>query len=541
MPSALRSLFVSILLNCNPVNSAELWEDFKKQLSEDIRHEYYFLQTHNDNDSNNDDEYYIYNKALIDIEMKLSHHRSLNKHYGLPEPDYYYSSLNDEEKEKEKEELENKELNFELNYNKEKLRQLIDTNVSLFNHEQLSTYQSILASIYDDDDEDEDEDEEDIVETKKNNCHFIDAPGGTGKTFLSNTILATVREKGDIAIAVSTTAISSLLLHGGRTAHSKFQLPLECKPGMVCNISANSPKAEILRLAKVIIWDESPMANRYLFEALDKTCQDIRKCDKQFGGITIVLCGDFFRQIILPVIIRGGRPQIVNSCIKKSYLWNYFKVHKLTISQRIANFTSNNNNYDDALEFYNYLMRIGNGTEQTFNQYGEEDMVRLPNHMVSEARNLEEFFVDKVYPSLDINCSDTNFIMSRAILTPLNEDVDVINTIALQKISGEEEEILKSIDKMEDDDNSCLYPVEFLNSLESNGLPAHNLKLKKRAVIMLLRNLDTASGACNGTRLIVNNISTRVIDATIINCSHANHRFFIPRIPLSPETNILKI
>ena len=58
---------------------------------------------------------------------------------------------------------------------------------------------------------------------------------------------------------------------------------------------------------------------------------------------------------------------------------------------------------------------------------------------------------------------------------------------------------------------------------------------------MLLRNLDTASGACNGTRLIVNNITTRVIDATIINGSHANQRYFIPRIPLSPETNILPI
>ena len=144
-----------------------------------------------------------------------------------------------------------------MNYDKQELRELIHHNVSLFNHEQLSTYQSILASIYDEDVKTID------IDIETNNCHFIDAPGGTGKTFLSNTILATVREKGDIAIAVSTTAIASLLLHGGRTAHSKFQLPLDCKPEMMCNISARSAKAEILRLAKVIIWDESPMANRY--------------------------------------------------------------------------------------------------------------------------------------------------------------------------------------------------------------------------------------------------------------------------------------
>ena len=57
-------------------------------------------------------------------------------------------------------------------------------------------------------------------------------------------------------------------------------------------------------------------------------------------------------------------------------------------------------------------MRIGNGTEPTFNRYGA-DMAQLPNHMVSKARNLEEF-VNNVYPSLDFNCSNTQFIMSRA-------------------------------------------------------------------------------------------------------------------------------
>ena len=63
---------------------------------------------------------------------------------------------------------------------------------------------------------------------------------------------------------------------------------------------------------------------------------------------------------------------------------NYFKLHILTISQRISNFTSNDN---EALEFYNYLMRIGNGTEPTFDKYGV-DMVQLPDHMVSKAMNL---------------------------------------------------------------------------------------------------------------------------------------------------------
>jgi len=158
---------------------------FKEQLSEDIRYEY--LQTHH-NDININNEYIYNNEVLIDIESKLSHYGLLNKDYGLPEPDY--SSLNDEAKKA----LLNKELSFEMNYDKQELRNLIERNVSLFNHEQLSTYQTILESIYHEDVEmiDNDKKNEDI---EAKNCHFIDAPGGTGKTFLSNTILGTVRAK----------------------------------------------------------------------------------------------------------------------------------------------------------------------------------------------------------------------------------------------------------------------------------------------------------------------------------------------------------
>ncbi len=46
---------------------------------------------------------------------------------------------------------------------------------------------------------------------------FIDGPGGTGKTFLYDTLLAYVRGNGDIALAVASSGIAALLLEGGRT------------------------------------------------------------------------------------------------------------------------------------------------------------------------------------------------------------------------------------------------------------------------------------------------------------------------------------
>jgi ATP-dependent DNA helicase PIF1 len=48
-----------------------------------------------------------------------------------------------------------------------------------------------------------------------------------------------------------------------------------------------------------------------------------------------------------------------------------------------------------------------------------------------------------------------------------------------------------------------LYPVEFLNILQFNGITNHELELKVSVLILLLRNLNQSIGLCNGMRLIV--------------------------------------
>ena len=50
--------------------------------------------------------------------------------------------------------------------------------------------------------------------------------GGTGKTFLLNTILSYVRQSGEIALATASSGIAATLLKLGRTAHSRFRLPI---------------------------------------------------------------------------------------------------------------------------------------------------------------------------------------------------------------------------------------------------------------------------------------------------------------------------
>ena len=80
--------------------------------------------------------------------------------------------------------------------------------------------------------------------------YFLDAPGGTGKTFLINVLLAKVRYDKKIARAVASSGIAVTLLEGGQTTHSTFKLPLKiCTDDVssICNISKKSIAGKLMK------------------------------------------------------------------------------------------------------------------------------------------------------------------------------------------------------------------------------------------------------------------------------------------------------
>ncbi|KAL2963081.1 hypothetical protein AAZX31_17G181200, partial [Glycine max] len=118
---------------------------------------------------------------------------------------------------------------------------------------------------------------------------------------------------------VASSGITSLLLSEGRTAHSIFAIPVLTLQNSTCNVLQGSELAELLKLTKLIIWDEAPMAHKFCFEALDKSLRDIMNSsnngDFPFDGKFVVFGGDFRK--ILPIIPRGTRSDIVNATINQ--------------------------------------------------------------------------------------------------------------------------------------------------------------------------------------------------------------------------------
>jgi hypothetical protein len=296
-----------------------------------------------------------------------------------------------------------------------------------------------------------------------------------------------------IAIAVASSGIAATLLLGGRTFHSRFKAPVNnLGPLSTCNISNESGLAQLLRMAKVIVWDEAPMAHRHLLEALDRTLRDIMDCDEPFGGKVIVLSGDF-RQT-LPIVKRGSRAQVVGASIKRSVLWEHFEIFEFTVNMRLRR--------DDARgqEYSDWLIRIGNGTMETV-----QDEIELDQRQCLDSGNVEAL-IEWIYPNLAVNSASHEWMSSRAILAPTNAHVGDLNDTVLDAFPGSHFICLSADGLTPGEVSSMNIQIEFLNTLQPAGMPPHCLKLKKGMPIMLLRNMDPKGGLCNGTRLIVDSV-----------------------------------
>ena len=133
---------------------------------------------------------------------------------------------------------------------------------------------------------------------------FLNAPGGCEKAFLIDTLLAAVQGMGKIATVAASSGITTELLEGGRTAHSRFKIPIPISENSVCSISLQSQDAKLLQMTSLIVWDEVMMSSVYHVDCVDRSLRAFLKKDKPFGGITAVFGGD--PRQILPVVHHGN-------------------------------------------------------------------------------------------------------------------------------------------------------------------------------------------------------------------------------------------
>ena len=511
MPTVLRELFVTIILFCMPSNPKELFEKHFLEWAEDF-------QANEQKKGTTLTERQIRTLVLLDIKKRLQAWDRDLKIISLKDPT----------------EEDLKEVSFsradenpvliqeELDFNVDELRKLVDSRRENFTDSQREVFNTVLSAVH----------QEEQV------CVFIDARGGTGKTFILNAILAAVRiiNGGTISLSVGATGIAANLLHLGRTFHSRFKAPLTITSESVCNIDNQSTLAQLIRMSKIIVWDEAPMSHRFQMEALDRTLRDLMNNDSPFGGKILVLSGDF-RQC-LPVLPHASRAEVVDAALNRSTLWQFFKVMHLSENMRVKL-----SNCSDSEAFDNFTLTIGDGSIETFE---DTDLIEIPSPMCMEIKpnspkNPESEkqaivkLADHVYANLRENFSKKGWLDGRAILAPTNKQVDKINDLIADNFPGIPV-VLTSSDELCNPDDFQRFNTEYLNSLSPSGLPIHRLFIKKGMPLMLMRNLNPKMGLCNGTRLIFQKVhKNHLLECTIVGGEHNNRTVLIPRITLRPK------
>ena len=353
--------------------------------------------------------------VLLDLEMRLASFDKRLPDFGLPTPTA--EEINQVEHVTSTQPAVIRE---ELDYDYEDLLRTVEACIPTLTPEQLKVYEEIM----------------DAVKNDKALCVFLAARGGCGKTYLLNLILAAVRSLepgGCVALAMATTGIAATLLQLGRTFHSRMKAPLDPDESSTLSISAQSPLAQLIRMAKLFLIDEATMLNKALLEAMDRTLRDIlMQPDLPFGGKIVILAGDFKQ--CLPVIPGASRAGIVKQAVNKSYLWQHFQILELTRNMRV------HASGDPDLEaFDKWGVDIGNGVESS---------IKIPINMIStritpnskenpttELKGMEQF-CDKIFPNLSVNIEEPNWIDGRAILAPTNKEVQMLNEMLSSKLPG---------------------------------------------------------------------------------------------------------
>nr|GEZ58632.1 DNA helicase [Tanacetum cinerariifolium] len=387
--------------------------------------------------------------------------------------------------------LENRMLMEERNYNREELMLERCNSVPKLNSDQRRIYDMVIRA----------------DSTNEQELIFVYGHGGTGKTFLWKTIISTLRSEGKIVLAVASSGIASLLLPSGRTAHSRFKLPLE-------------------------LTEESLSLDRSLRDMLDAP-------HSLFGGKSVLLGGDF-RQT-LPVKKGASKMEVIASYISESNLWPHFKVFMLKENMRFSRPDINANEQSLVSSFASWLLDIGDGNIGKADEQDPENSnwISIPSeYCLPSGENGLSSLIDFIYDQNTLQTPSAVTLQQKAIVCPkYDETADVINSKVLEMVQGESTTYLSQDEATPLGDNGAdtemLYPVEHLNTLKFPGFPSHYLELKVGAPVMLLRNINLAGGLCNGTRMIVRQLLTKLIEVQIITGTRVGQKVFIHRIPLT--------
>jgi len=279
---------------------------------------------------------------------------------------------------------------------------------------------------------------------------LLTGQAGSGKTWTINEFVKQAKRKHKKVVVTATTGLASSHI-GGQTIHSWSGIGLDDHLHDDYIYTMSETRKKDIRKTDVLIIDEISMMHDYNLDMVDEAMRIIRENDSPFGGIQVILVGDFFQ---LPPVKQGGSGRFVVF----SKVWKRMDIKVCYLEEQFRQ--------DDA-DLQGILNAMRDGT-------------------------LTQRHLDLLKSRIGHKATDN---VTR--LYTLNIDVENINNQKLDELTGDTHYYLRTSRGQSWND---------LQILQKNVLAPEILRLKQDAVVMAVKN-DAEGRFFNGSIGIVTGFS----------------------------------
>ncbi|TSC89211.1 MAG: ATPase AAA [Parcubacteria group bacterium Gr01-1014_3] len=291
---------------------------------------------------------------------------------------------------------------------------------------------------------------------------FLTGEPGSGKTHTVNEYVAYLRARGIEPAITASTGIAATHI-GGMTIHSWSGIGIKTKLSQydLDKISSNRNITKRIQRAQVLIVDEVSMLSAGTLSMIDVICRKIKRNQEPFGGVQIVLVGDFFQ--LPPVSKAEEESNADNVLIRESAAGFAYDSPAWERAKPVVCYLEEQHRQDDA-DFLAVLSAIRG------NVFGDEHLRHI------KARKITNHAIPDSAPKLFSH----------------NIDVDRVNNEILAKLSGDPRAFTMSAQGQE----------KIVAMLKRGCLSPETLYLKVGAAVMFTKN-NPKEGFVNGTLGVV--------------------------------------